>query len=95
MNTITCTDKKLYSFSLRKYGREKKVFWSESGVPYYRRGNARVYLDTVERLVYPYFYETEFGQTGVIGGIESFGYAGCLYVEISEDGETVQLWEQV
>ena len=93
--TIKCKDQKMYSFRLKKCGRVKRIFWDQRGLAYYRRGNMRTYLDTVERLSYPYFYEDENGKDGIISGWEYIGAWSPLYVEILDDGESVQLWEEV
>ena len=93
--TIKCKDQNLYSFRLKKCGRVKCIFWDNRGLAYYRRGNMRTYLDTVERLSYPYFYEDEQGKDGVISGWEYIGAYSPLYVEILDDGESIQLWEEV
>ena len=95
MKEIKCKDQNLYPFRLRKVGRVKRIFWDQRGLAYYRRGNMRTYLDTVERLTYPYFYEDEQGKDGYISGWEYIGAYSPLYVEIMEDGESVQLWEEV
>ena len=94
MTVIKCKDQNLYPFRLKKYGRVKRIFWDQRGLAYYRRGNMRTYIDTVERLSYPYFYEDEHGKDGFISGWEYIGAFGCLYVEILEGGEAVQLWEE-
>ena len=95
MVVIKCKDEKMYPFRLKKCGRVKRIFWDHRGLAYYRRGNMRSYLDTVERLSYPYFYEDESGKDCVISGWEYIGAFGCLYVEILDDGESVQLWEEM
>ena len=94
MVTIKCKDQNLYPFKLRKFGRVKRIFWDRRGLAYYRRGNMRTYLDTVERLSYPYFYEDEFGNDQYISGWEYIGAYSPLYVEILDGGESVQLWEE-
>ena len=94
MVTIKCKDQNLYPFKLRKFGRVKRIFWDQRGLAYYRRGNMRTYLDTVERLSYPYFYEDEFGKEQYISGWEYIGAYSPLYVEILDGGESVQLWEE-
>ena len=95
MTIIKCKDQKMYPFRLKKCGRVKRIFWDNRGLAYYRRGNMRTYLDTVERLTYPYFYEDEQGKDVTISGWEYIGAYSPLYVEILEDGESVQLWEEV
>ena len=92
---IKCMDEKLYPFKLKKCGRAKRIFFDKKGRAYYNRGNMRTYLDTVERLPYPYFYEDEHGKDQYISGWEYIGAYGCLYVEVLEGGEAVQLWEEV
>ena len=92
MSVIKCKDQNLYPFKLKKYGRVKRIFWDNNGRVYYRRGNMRTYLDTVERLSYPYFYEDESGKDGYISGWEYIGAYSPLYVEILEDCDSVQLW---
>ena len=94
MKYITCKDSSLYPFRLKKFGRVKKIYWNKYGHPYYNRHGLRVFLDTVERLSYPYFYEDEEGKDAFISGWEYIGACGCLYVEIINDGESVQLWEE-
>ena len=64
--TIKCKDQKMYPFRLKKCGRVKRIFWDQRGLAYYRRGNMRTYLDTVEILSYPYFYVGENGKDYVI-----------------------------
>ena len=93
MTTIKCVDPKLYPFKLKKFGRVKKIFFGKFG-PFYRRYGHNVLLDWVDRLPYPFFYETEEGKQGTISGTEYIGCGKCLYVEILDDGETVQLWEE-
>ena len=95
MKEIKCKDSNMYSFRLCKVGRVKRIFWDNRGRAYYRRGNMRTYLDTVEKLTYPYFYEDERGTEGYISGFEYIGAYSPLYVEILDDGESVQLWEEV
>lgn len=95
MVVIKCKDENLYPFRLKKCGRVKRIFWDQRGLAYYRRGNMRTYLDTVERLSYPYFYEDESGKDQYISGWEDIGAYSPLYVEILDDGESVQLWEEV
>ena len=95
MTVIKCKDQNLYPFKLKKCGRVKRIFGDQRGLAYYRRGNMRIYLDTVERLTYPYFYEDEQGKDGYISGWEYIGAYSPLYVEILDDGESVQLWEEV
>ena len=95
MTVIKCTDQNLYPFRLRKWGRVKKIFWDRIGRAYFKRGDMRTYLDTVESLHYPYFYEDENGKYGVISGYEYIGACSPLYVEILNDGESVQLWDEV
>ena len=92
---IRCKDQRMYPFRLKKFGRVKRIFGDQRGLAYYRRGNMRTYLVTVERLPYPYFYEDEQGKDGVISGCEYIGAWSPLYVEILDDGEHVQLWEEV
>lgn len=75
------------SLPFEKCGRVKRIFWDNRGLAYYRRGNMRTYLDTVERLTYPYFYEDEQGKDVTISGWEYIGAYSPLYVEILEDGE--------
>ena len=95
MTIIKCKDQNLYPFRLKKCGRVKRIFWDQRGLAYYRRGNMRTYLDTVERLSYPYFYEDDFGKDQHISGWEYIGAYSPLYVEILDNGESVQLWEEV
>ena len=95
MKTIRCKDGGLYGFKLEKLGRVKRIFWDKQGRPYYNRGDMRTYLDTVERLPYPYFYEDEHGKDGYISGFEYIGAFSPIYVEILEDGEAVQLWTEI
>ena len=92
---IKCKDQNLYPFRLKKCGRVKRIFWDQRGLAYYRRGNMRTYLDTVNRLSYPYFYEDGQGKDAVISGWEYIGAWSSLYVEILDDWESVQLWEMV
>ena len=93
--TIKCKDQNLYPYRLKKFGRVKRLFWDQRGRVYYRRGNMRTYLDTVERLPHLYFYEDEHGKEGVISGWEYIGAWSPIYVEILDDEESVQLWEEV
>ena len=95
MTVIKCKDQNLYPFRLKKCGRVKRIFWSQSGRAYYMRGDMRTYLDTVEQLSYPYLYEDESGKDQYISGWEYIGAYSPLYVEILDDGESVQLWEEV
>lgn len=95
MVVIKCKDQNLYPFNLKKCGRVKRIFWDKRGLAYYRRGNMRTYLDTVESLSYPYFYEDNNGKDQLIYGLEYIGAYSPLYVEILDDGLSVQLWEEV
>ena len=96
MNTITCNDSNMYPFKLRKLGRIKKIFWDyKTERSYYMRGNMRTYLDTVEKMPYPYFYYDVDGKLGHISGWEYIGAYSPIYVEILPDCETVQLWQEV
>lgn len=95
MTTIKCKDAGMYGFKLKKSGRVKRIFWDKHGRAYYNRGNMRTYLDTVERLQYPYFYEDKQGKDGYISGYEYIGSCSPIYVEILDEGESVQLWTEV
>ena len=95
MKIIKCKDSEMYPFRLKKCGRIKRIFWDHNGRAYYRRGSMRTYLDTVEKLVYPYFYDDDDGKFGYIIGWEYIGAYSPLYVEILDNGENVQLWEEV
>ena len=95
MKTIKCKDEGMYGFKLEKLGRRKRIFWDKQGCAYYTRGNMRTYLDCVERLQYPYFYEQEDGKDGYIAGYEYIGAFSPIYVEILGDCESVQLWIEI
>ena len=95
MTIIKCKDSNLYPFKLKKSGRTKKIFFDKMERAYYMRGNMRTYLDTVERLPHPYFYEDEEGKDQYISGWEYIGAYSPLYVEILSGSESVQLWEEV
>ena len=95
MKIVTCKDQKMYPFRLKKCGRVKRIFWDQKGRAYYRRGNMRTYLDTVDRLVYPMFYEDESGKDRFISGWEYIGAYSPLFVEILDGEESVQLWQEV
>ena len=73
MKTIKSKDDGMYGFKLKKLGRRKRIFWDKQGRAYYKRGDMRTYLDCVERLQYPYFYEQEDGKDGYISGYEYRG----------------------
>ena len=85
----------MYGFQLEKLGRVKRIFWDKQGRAYYNRGSMRTYLDDVERLPYPYFYEDKHGKHGYISGFEYIGAFSPIYVEIVEDGDAVQLWTEI
>ncbi len=95
MKTIKCVDGGMYGFRLEKLGRVKRIFWDGQGRAYYNRGSMRTYLDQVESLSYPYFYEDEHGKYGHISGYEYIGSFSPIYVEILDDCESVQLWTEI
>ena len=95
MKRISCKDGGMYGFKLEKLGRVKRIFWDKQDRAYYNRGSMRTYLDDVERLPYPYFYEDEHGKLGYISGFEYIGAFSPIYVEIVEDGDAVQLWTEI
>ena len=95
MKIITCKDSGLYGFKLEKLGRVKRIFWDKQGRAYYNRGSMRTYIDQVERLPYPYFYENEEGKDCYISGYEYIGAFSPIYVEILDDSESVQLWTEI
>ena len=95
MMVIKCKDRSMYPFKLKKCGRVKRILWDQRGCPYYRRGNMRSYLDAIERLKCPRFYEEETGMEHVISGWEYIGAWSPLYLEILKGGDAVQLWVEV
>lgn len=82
-------------YIIRAIGRNKKIDFNFSGDPFFRWNGRRVKLDEVMRLSYPVFYEDENGKTGAIGGY--IGISNCygVLVEITNDGEKVQLWDEL
>ena len=82
-------------YSVRTIGRDKGIFENKNGEPFFNWNGRRVYLDTVLRLTYPIMYEDQDGKLGAIGGY--IGISNCygILVEVTCDGEAVQLWEEV
>lgn len=79
---------------VKKYQREKKVFYTLSGRPYIRWNDTRVYLDIdVIRLSYPVMYEDEHGKLHDIGAYYSISNCYGFLVEVL-DGESVQLYTE-
>ena len=95
MRTIICKDSKMYPFKLEKWGRVKSIKWDVYGRPYFRVKNSRVYMDDVLSMTYPYFYDDEDGRLGYISGYYYITYFMSVYVEVLNDGESVQLWTEV
>lgn len=92
MKTVTCKDSKLYGFKLERWGRVKSIFEDAFGRSYFRVKNKTVYLQDIMQMSYPYFYDNEDGKTGYITGYYSITYFFTVYVEILDDGYSVQLW---
>lgn len=76
---------------VKKYQREKKVYFTISGRPYFKWNNTRIYLDEVMRLTYPVMYEDEQGKLHDIGGYYSISNCYGYLVEVL-DGEAIQLY---
>lgn len=80
---------------IKKIGRQKKIFFNNQGAPYFMWNNTRQYFDNIPRLSYPTLYTDENGKTGAIGGYIPLGFWGGVLVEILENSETVQLWNEI
>lgn len=78
---------------LAKYGRLKKIYFTSKG-GYIIYLNSRLYLDDIMRLTYPIFYTNDDGKTGTIGGYFATSAFGGYLVEITDDGEYIQLWNE-
>ena len=79
---------------LAKYGRLKKVYFTTKGKPYIMYLGGRLYFDDIMRLNTPILYEDENGRIGIIGGYYPISAFGGHLVEVMEDGEHVQMWNE-
>ena len=95
MFIAVCKDGNTVPARLKKFGRAKRIYCDHNGRFYFNRYYMRDYLDDIMRLPYPWFYYDPEGKLGVVSGYEYIGCGKCLYVEILDDGESVQLWEKV
>lgn len=86
--TYTTTD----GNSIRKIGREKKIYFSEN--PYFVWNGTRYHFDEIPRLSYPIMYEDEAGKIGNMEGYITISNCFGVLVELLE-GEAVQLWEEI
>jgi len=78
---------------IRKVGRQKKVYFAEN--PYFVWNGRRQHFDEIPRLSYPIMYTDDNEKTGVIGGYICLCNWGGVLVELDENSETVQLWEEL
>jgi len=89
--TYTTTD----GNRIRKVGRAKKIYFTNAGNAYFLWNGRRESFDNIPRLSYPIMYEDEAGKIGVIGGYITLCNFGGVLIELDENGEAVQLWEEV
>ena len=80
---------------IRKNGRAKKIYFNNSGTPYFMWNGRRQNLDDVGRLTYPVFYENEDGKTDYIGGYICLCNFGGVLVQVDDNGEAVQLFDEI
>lgn len=80
---------------ISKIGRQKKIFFNNQGNPYFLWNNRRQFFDNIPRLSYPLFYTDENGKKGHCGGYIPLCNWGGVLVEIVNDGEAVQLWNDI
>lgn len=76
---------------VKKFQREKKIYFTLSGKPYFKWDGTRIYLDEVMCLSYPVMYEDEQGKLHDIGAYYSISNWYGYLVELL-DGESVQLY---
>lgn len=79
--------------TIKKVGREKKIYMSER--PYFMWGEKRQHLDEIPRLSYPIMYEDENGKISPIGGYCCITNCYGVLIELTADGEAVQIWEEL
>lgn len=81
--------------NIRKVGRKKKIYFNNNGNPYFVWNGRRESFDNIPRLSYPIFYENNDGKLSYIGGYICLCNFGGVLVELDENSETVQLWEEL
>lgn len=80
---------------ITKIGRLKKIFFNNQGSPYFMWNNRKQFFDEIPALTYPVMYEDKNGKIGNIGGYIPLCNWGGVLVEIVNDGEAVQLWNDI
>lgn len=78
---------------IRKIGRLKKIHFANRD--FFVWNGRRQHLDEIPRLSYPIFYEDDNGKTGVIGGYITLCNVYGVLVELDENAEAVQIWEEI
>lgn len=88
MKLYTTTDGQ----KIKKVGRKKKIYFTDTDT-YFMWNGRRQKLFEIPRLSYPIMYEDQDGKLGSIGGYITISNCFGVYVEVSADCETIQLWE--
>lgn len=91
MKTYTTTD----GNKIKKVGRAKKIFFDNAGNPYFKWNGRKQNFDDIPRLHYPIMYTDDNEKIGVIGGYITLCNVYGVLVEIDDNAEAVQLWEEM
>ena len=81
-------------YSVRKLGREKQIYFTASGEPYFIHNGRRYHLTAVDRFPTPVLYEKDGELFPIQGGVVC-GYIYYPLVQICSDNEHLQLFETV
>ena len=82
-------------YKVRKLGREKRIYYTAAGEPFFVWNGRREHFENVLRIDPPVMYEDENGKKGAIGGGICVCNFGGPLVELCEGCEAVQLWEEI
>ena len=91
MKEYTTTD----GHRIRKNGRTKRIYFTNSGSPYFVWNGRRQKLEEIPRLTYPVFFENEEGKTDYCTGYICLCNWGGVLVSIDESGESIQLYDEL
>ena len=80
-------------YTITKNGRAKRLYYNDYGRAYFMWNGRREYIDNVMRLSYPVMYDDN-GKIGVIGGYITITNCFGVLVEVDENCESVQLWNE-
>lgn len=79
---------------IKKIGRAKKIYFTENDC-YFLWNGTRQRFSEIPKLTYPIMYDYKDGKTGAIGGYITISNCYGVLVEILENSEQVQLWEEI